>query len=430
MSVARHEIGRLALVLVLAFVARCAFVTWWHTTHDPHQFEFPDSASYWDLGRDLTTGSPYAFGEPERRIIRAPGYPLLLAPLFRAIGPDVSPAAARWLGVVVGTLTVGAVYWLARTMFDGRVALIAALVVAVYPETIATSVLPLSDGPFCLWMVLQLAVWRMAVDATTDSTSQIAGLGVSAGILGGIATLTRPSWLLFSPLFALAAAIVTRLDRRQLIVSCCVLAGIAAAMLPWWMRSYHITGRFVPTVLWVGPSLYDGWNPQADGSSNMDFVPRFEAQLLVADAANPPAASDPPFEYRFDRLLRDEAIAWAKANPSRVLVLAAIKLQRMWNIWPNEPAFRSVWVRAGIAATYVPLMFAAICGAWQLRRRRFDLLLLLAPAVYFSLIHAVFIGSLRYRQPAIMTLAILAAVAIDALLRRRATATTSAQSIS
>ena len=415
MSAFRHELGRLALVLLLAFAARAAFVIAWHATHEPQHFEFPDSASYWDLGRDLATGAPYEFGSTDRRVHRAPGYPLMLAPLFVALGPDASPAAARWLGAIVGTLTVGAVYWLARLMFDRRVALLAAIVVALYPETIATSVLPLSDGPFCLWMVLQLVLWRWAVDSTPAKSAALAAF---AGVVGGIATLTRPSWLLFSPLFAMAWWFGARFSRRSVLLAVAMMAGMVATMLPWWGRNYHITRRFVPTVLWVGPSLYDGLNPAADGSSNMDFVRRFEAQLRAADAANPLAVDEPPFEFRFDRLMRDESLAWAKAHPGRALQLAGVKLRRMWNIWPNEPAFRSEWVRAAIAGTYVPLVLLAIYGGWQIRNRRLDLLLLASPVVYFSLLHAVFIGSLRYRQPALLLLAILAAAAIDALLTR------------
>jgi hypothetical protein len=197
-----------------------------------------------------------------------------------------------------------------------------------------------------------------------------------------------------------------------------MLVGFVAVMTPWWVRSYRITGHFVPTVLWVGPSLYDGLNPTANGASNMDFVPQFEAKLRAADAADPPAATDPLFEYRFDRLMRDEALAWAKAHPGRVVQLAGIKLARTWNFWPNEPAFRRWWIGTAIAGTYVPLLALAIYGGWRIRYRGRDLLLLLGPAVYLSAIHSVFIGSLRYRQPALLPLAVLAAVGAVALLAR------------
>jgi hypothetical protein len=144
----------------------------------------------------------------------------------------------------------------------------------------------------------------------------------------------------------------------------------------------------------------------------MRFVPQFEAKLRAADAANPPAASEPPFEVRFDRLLRDEALRWAAANPGQALQLAGVKLRRMWNIWPNEPQFRSWLVRLAVFGTYTPILLLALVGAWQFRDRGRDVLLLVLPAVYFSVLHAVFIGSLRYRQPAMLTLTILAAAAI------------------
>ena len=417
MSLSRHESTRLALVVLLALAARLAFVGWWQQTHvrDAHEFELPDSAGYWELGHHLAAGEPYQIGSPDRRVHRAPGYPLLLAAMFRVVGQDASPAWARGMGAVLGALTVGAVYWLARLTFGAREAWLAAAMVALYPEAIATSVLPLSDGPFCLWMMLQLAAWYSAAVSTRSTGFAVA---VLAGVLGGIASLTRPSWLLFTPLLVILWAIVSRFDRRQLALGGVMLATLAITMTPWWIHNWRVTGRFVATTLWVGPSLYDGLSPTADGSSNMSFVAQFEAVLRAADAAKPPAATDPPFEYRFDRMLREDALQWAAQHPGRALQLAGVKLLRIWNIWPNEPQFRSWPVRLAIAGTYVPILLLALYAAWRLRERRLEVLLLALPAVYFSLLHAVFIGSLRYRQPAMLTLAILAAAGICILYDR------------
>src|SRR5439155_4300125 len=114
-----------------------------------------------------------------------------------------------------------------------------------------------------------------------------------------------------------------------------------------------------------GASLYDGLNPNADGSSDMRFVDRFTAEEHKSEAASianetPPAD---PFEYRLDRRMRAAAIEWAKTNPARVVQLAGIKFLRTWNVWPNEPNLRSWPLRLAVAVTYVPMLVLGIWGA-------------------------------------------------------------------
>ena len=213
-------------------------------------------------------------------------------------------------------------------------------------------------------------------------------------------------------------ALVTRFDRRQLLLGATMLLGLVLTMTPWWIYTYRAAGQFVATTLWVGPSLYDGLSPTADGSSNMVFVPRFESALRAADRERPPSADAPPFEVRFDRLLRDEALRWATDHPAEVVQLAGAKMRRMWNVWPNESQFRSRIVRLVVFASYTPIMLLAAAGAWHFRQQRVDILLLLLPSLYLSSLHAVFIGSLRYRVPAMLTLAILAAAAVVVSLDR------------
>ena len=190
-----------------------------------------------------------------------------------------------------------------------------------------------------------------------------------------------------------------------------MLAGLSLAMLPWWIRNYRVAGRFVPTSLQVGASLYDGISPQATGASNMDFVGQFATAQRVADS-QPGADTRGTFEERLDRRFRDAALDFARRNPGRVLQLAGIKLLRMWSPLPNAAEFQSTTLRLILAVTYTPVIILALVGAWRFARRDWPCCLCVLPAVYFTLLHVVFVSSIRYRQPAMLPLIVLAAAVL------------------
>jgi hypothetical protein len=89
--------------------------------------------------------------------------------------------------------------------------------------------------------------------------------------------------------------------------------------------------------------------------------------------------------------------------------LAFIKLARIWNIWPNEPAFRAWPARVMVVGSYAPLLLGGVFGAWRFTARGWPYMVCWLPAIYFSLLHMIFVGSLRYREPAMIGLIVLAA---------------------
>jgi hypothetical protein len=198
------------------------------------------------------------------------------------------------------------------------------------------------------------------------------------------------------------------------------MAGLIVGMAPWWIRNGRVTGHFVPTTLQVGASLYDGWNPHATGASDMSYVPDFEAAEQKAETEGLVDTRD-PFEYRLDRRMRDAAVRWARQHPADVLRLAAVKFVRIWNLWPNEPTFSRPAVRLAVAVTYVPLLFLGIAGAYQALRRGWPYVLCFLPALYLTMMHMVFIGSIRYREPAMLGIIVLAAGAVASFRVHRST---------
>jgi 4-amino-4-deoxy-L-arabinose transferase-like glycosyltransferase len=404
------------VVLLAALGARLAAACWWDA-RTAGKFFFGDSESYWILGRAIAHGGPYEYGSPDARVFRAPGYPLVLSPLFALGGGNPPILWARLLGAVLGTAAVGGVGWIATRLFGIRAGLVAAAIAAVEPGAVAMSVMVLSEALFCPLMVLHIALWIAASFADSQTaiavgrianpsyTSRMAWLSAAAGLAAGAATLARPSWLLFTPAAVVAAVLAGRQRKRHLAIGAVMLLALAAAMTPWWIRNHCAIGRFVPTTLQVGASLYDGWNPQATGASDLSFVDRFARdELARQDAA---AGERVSFEYRLDRRLRNEAIAWARANPGRAMRLAAVKFLRIWNIWPNEPGLSAWPMRLAMLATYVPIMLLAVVGAVRTIRWGWPYVLCWLPVVYLTALHVVFVGSIRYRVPAMLMLVVL-----------------------
>ncbi len=401
----------LAAILAVALVLRLGAAVWWEgRLPQGKKFGFPDSESYWQLAQKVARGEPYEFGPRKYQVFRTPGYPVLLAGLFRLVGQDDPPALyARTLGAALGTVSVAGVAALGALLFGPRGALLSAAIAAVHPEAIAPSVFILSEAPFCPLMMAQLVAWTLAWQ-TVAKPGQL-GWALAAGVLGGIATLMRPSWLLFLPFALVIGLLLGPVRSKQVLIGGTMLVGLCIAMSPWWIRNYSVTGRFVPTSLQVGASLYDGLHPQADGSSDMEFVEPGTLRLEASERqqATPPAGT---FEDRVDRSFRDASVAWAKEHPGRVLQLAAIKFVRMWNVLPNASEFSSNKLRLLLAVGFLPLAAAAIYGAVRFARRDWPYLLCLLPAVYFTLLHMIFVSSIRYRQPALLPLMVLAAGAL------------------
>jgi len=406
-----HQYRLLWLVVLAAALAlRTGGAFYWQSRIAAGgKFAFPDSNSYWQLGRAIAAGEPYQYRNAQQQVFRTPGYPLLLAPLFAAAGDHPPVMAARLLGAVLGVITVAGTGRLAFMLFDHRTALLAGGMAAVYPEAVASSVFVLAEAPFCPLMLAHLIAWLHAWRSPT--WQRAAGWAVAAGIACGAAVLMRPSWLLFVPFATGLSLLCVKQRVRSFTIGAATLLTMCAVLCPWWVRNYYVTGKFVATTLETGASLYDGLNLRADGGSDMRFKDEFRIAQRAADRrAAPPLEST--FEYRLNARLFRSAAMWAGSNPVAAVALGWTKFLRMWNVWPNFSEFRSWPVRLLVLAGYVPLLGAAICGVFAFARRGWPVALMYLPAVYFTLLHMVFASSIRYRLPPMLPLLVLSAAAV------------------
>jgi hypothetical protein len=352
-----------------------------------------------------------------------PGYPVVLVPVFWLYSGEPPLMAARIENALIGSLLVVAVGAFAFQLFrDRKTALLASCLASCEPCTIITNVWILSETPFCLAMIGQLAALVATIRATRKP--QLIIYSAWFALLSATTVYFRPSWLYFS-FFAIIAYFFYSLllhnksnpktfcpINRAVIVTLVLVPIFCLCMTPWWYRNYQLTGRFVATTLQMGPSLYDGLNPKATGASNMTFTEEF--RQLEKEHAKP--NSRDTYEYRVDERTRKASLDWAKTHPNRAGELAVIKFFRLWNVWPNEPAFASPIVRLIVFATYTPILVLALIGFAITWRRGFDYAVLIFPSIYLTMLHVIFVSSLRYRVPTMLCLMIPAAYIISQLL--------------
>ena len=418
------------VIFAIALVLRCgASIYWQNRQADQNAFAFGDSFSYWVLGHQIYEGNEYKFGGDNARVARAPGFPVLLAGWHWLFNGKPSVVSVRFMNSVIGAFTVLAVGWLATLLFDVRTGIYAGVLASIYPGAIAMSILILSEGPFCLLMTLELVAVYFCFHRENASLSSRRWAAVFVGVTAALAVLIRPSWLLYTP--ALWAILCLFRKNRSLKMKLGAIGAVAfiLVMMPWWIRNHQVTGRFVPTTLQVGASLYDGWRPDADGASDMSFMADFYRQQTQEDLLATSVPVD-TYEYRLNTRLRDASVDWARENMSDVFRLAGIKFVRMWNFFPNSEVVGTGTSRLVISLGYLGILSFALLAVVSMIRKESQptegmmqtswctVALCSSPAVYFTALHMVFVSSIRYRQPAVLILSVLAGAGVALLLSK------------
>jgi len=434
-------------LLVMALSLRIAAAFLWQNQLDAESqlFRFGDSDSYWVIASNLSAGQ-FEYGGENSKIFRAPLYPLLLVPLAACESEKLSLPShdatakqsdhskrrlvfyARLLGCVLGTLCVWGIIKIATDICSEEAGLAAGALAAIYPGAIGMSIFILSESIFCPCMIASIyAIQRSSTGLIAQSkhtflpnaTVNAFGVSMIGGILSGLGVLARPSWSLWGGMLAIYWLSLWLLYRRTISLRRIALQwlafalGVILTMAPWWVRNHSITGKFVPTTLQVGASLYDGLHENATGSSDegMAFSDTFLAEQLREDKTK--VASGRPLEstleWRVDRRLRNAAIRWAFENPSDVISLSLVKLVKTWRPFPVAKELGNGAIRYAEGIVYLAVLIFGSVGAWSCRREVGSWLCTL-PCIYFALIHMLFIGSVRYRQPAVLVMCVLAGV--------------------
>lgn len=386
-------------ILAVACLARVGILL--YAEHRPGPFEFPDADRYLTVARNVAAG----LGPIDSDQVRAgtdPLYPCILS-IGVLLGCETDAASARFgriVNALFGIASVGLLACLARRLVGDRAALVASGILALDPVLLFFNATVLTETCHVL---LLLCAFCCVVRQSAEHRVLWA---VAAGLSIGLATLTRSSSL-FLPILMVPLVwhFAHGTHRARAAATACFLIATAATLVPTTVRNHGLSGHLVPVRTGSGASLMEALGPWADGGPGMD-------RIVYPDF--PPDAD----EFVRDRICRQAAWDWARDHPDRTGSLSWTKLRRTWSVTINAAAYSSGLFVAVAWLTVAPEFALAVAGLWVLRRRPWVILLLGVVAIYFTLVHVVFVGSVRYRVPAMPFLFVVGGAAVDRLWGR------------
>jgi 4-amino-4-deoxy-L-arabinose transferase-like glycosyltransferase len=402
------------MVLLAALVLRIGWAGTRPTTSASIDV-LPDQGEYLSIADNLLHGRGYQsfdrrFADTVRAF-RTPGYPLFVA----ACGANVR--VVRVCQALLDTSTILAVYILAGMLVgrrDGVTPLVAAALVAFNPYLIYFTGLVLSETLFTAMLAWGMALLILGNGGRGGSLLKTL-TWLAGGVLLGLSVLVRPSAMGLPIVLGILSTFVNRAPasayqqtqvlpfRWPLPTATTMVVVVLLSLLPWAVRNRAVLGRWIWLDTNAGFTLYDGYNPDADGGSDQTFVTR-EPELQVLGEVD-----------RSEYLTR-KAFAFARSHPGTALGLAVAKLGRMWSPMPLSENFGTTKHRVLALLYSVPFDILLLFGLLRGNLPRTAKVFLVVPAIYLSMVHALTVGSLRYRIPVEPVLAILAASAVVALM--------------
>jgi len=368
------------------------------------------------IAKNLAQGNGYridpAMGDT---MLREPGYPLLLAAVFKLGGYGIQQARVACVLLAFGAAFI--LLRLARKITgDAMTALAAALLFLLYPGVLVAETRAGIEIPCILTVMLFMLALYGAVEK--ESLWRYG----AAGLLLGAAALVRSEVLLFPVLLLIYLLIAAKgwAERRKVVERIVVLAlGAAASMSPWIIRNYKLVHSFVPTATVAGVAAQTGLYTCENASPGEPFFltdsKAGRARGEIAKQLRIPFVGaqyyqifyTPQGELEFDQVLRKNVSAEYRSHPALLARCAAKNL--FFNFWFLGKTPKSVLLNVLVQAPLLALAFAGFVVLWKRRLLRnagiFLLYILYVPAV-----HAPILAQARYSILVVPFLTVLAAV--------------------
>jgi 4-amino-4-deoxy-L-arabinose transferase-like glycosyltransferase len=317
------------------------------------------------------------------------------------------------VSALLGTATIVLAGLIGRQLGGDRIGLLAAVFAAVYPNVWRHDAMLMSEtiAVFCTALTVWLAYRYLARPTAVNI--------VLVGAAIGLATLARSELILLAPFIVVPSLLVTSDRSRAERLRWLGLAAVACVVIvaPWVIRNWVQLDRpMLSSQLEVTLAAAN-----CDSTYYGEMVGYWDLNCVGPILEQ--AAVDDPTDDGFDHVLGEAAQQYVKDNLSRTPEVMAIRLGRNLTIYEPDQQVdldrfveaNTTWVAHASLWSFRVMALLGIAGAIVLRRRRVTMFPVLAPIGVVVITVVLLYSSGRFRAPADLMLAILAAVAIDAL---------------
>ncbi|MCI0641947.1 MAG: glycosyltransferase family 39 protein [Gemmataceae bacterium] len=388
-----------------------------------------DEQHYNQIAVNLVQHGEFGFAPGELTSLRPPLYPALVAGVYALFGVE-NFAAVRLLQVILSLVTVAVAYRLGCAVASRKTALWLAGFCCFYPSFLGFNNLILTEVLFTLLLTLFCLVMVRSWQRQSYVT------GASAGIVLGLAALTRSVVWLFPPvlavflLFAWPGSIWRRLP-----AGLTVALGFAATIAPWTIRNTLLQETFVTVDVMSGRNFMMG---------NYQHTPLYrswDAISITGDkawwhevlAAYP--ASERKTQGQLDKLALAQGLKFVRENPGLTLERCLVKFFDFWGLERELIAGAARGYFGPIAKPALLLLALVVFGSYALALLLGVFGLVLAPSLdrrawwFFFLLaafvcgmHTMVFGHSRYHLPLMPIVFLFAAAALvhrDDIWQRR-----------
>lgn len=382
--------------------------------HMAYSLQFGDLYDF--IAKNLAQGYGYRL-EPYMgdTILREPGYPLLIAAMYKIGGYGNQLPRLACILLAFGAALI--LLRLTRKITGDRIiALIAALMFLLYPGTLVAETRAGNDIPCVFTMLLFMAALYWAVEEQS-----LWRYGV-AGLLLGLASLVRSEVMLF-PLFLLPYFLFTSKGwsarGKAVLQTVALVVGTLAAMSPWIIRNYLLVHEFVATDTLGGVaeqeglftcehlSQYDSFHNAQRGAGRERAEIARQLELQFEGSYYYQFFYTPQDEIKFNRALQNRVVAEYRNHPEILVGCSAENLfYKFWFLGKTPQATQMNML------VQLPLLAFALGGLivlYGLGLLRKVAMILLYVA-YVPIIHAPIIAHARHSMLVAAFLAVPAAV--------------------